>query len=65
MSEQLLLTPKEAQAALGIKARKLWEMTNLREIPYIRVGRLLRYPRADLEAWIEAKKVPVRAGALK
>ena len=51
-SGRLLLTAKQAAEALAISPRKLWGMTASGEIPHVRVGRLLRYPVADLEEWI-------------
>ena len=54
----LLLTPQQAALALAISPRKLWAMTFEEEpgLPYIRCGRLVRYPVADLSRWIEAKQ---------
>ncbi len=53
----LLVNAKRAAELLSISPRKLWEMTNCRAIPHVRVGRSLRYPVADLEAWIEARTI--------
>jgi excisionase family DNA binding protein len=60
----LLLTAKEASAVLSISERKLWELTNRREVPCIRIGRAVRYSLADLSKWIEHMKaaLPTRAG---
>lgn len=52
----LLLTPQEAADALTISPRTLWAMTKEGRIPAIRIGRLVRYDRADLVRWIEAQK---------
>jgi excisionase family DNA binding protein len=49
---KLLLTIQEAAEALGISQRKLWGMTDSREIPHVRLGRCLRYPVRELEQWI-------------
>lgn len=51
-SKRLALRPQEAAAALGIGTRKLWELTNRREIPCVRIGRCVRYPVTMLEAWL-------------
>lgn len=60
MNEQapikLLLTTKEAALALAISQRKLWELTNRKEIACIRCGRSVRYSPTDLQAWIESRK---------
>ena len=55
----MLVKAKEAAAALSISERKLWELTNRKEIPCIRVGRSVRYSLADLAAWIERKRTEV------
>ena len=48
----LLWSLREAAEALGISQRKLWGMTDSREIPHVRLGRCLRYPVRELEQWI-------------
>ena len=48
----LLLTPTKAAEALAISPRKLWSMTNSGELPHVRLGRCVRYPVAELQAWI-------------
>ena len=48
----LLLTPKQAAAALSISPRKLWSMTANGEIPYLKIGRLTRYSIDDMQTYI-------------
>ena len=55
-SEPLLLRPAEAARFLAISPRKLWELTNCREVPAVRIGRALRYPTEDLRAWVAARR---------
>ena len=54
--QRLLLTAKEAAAALNISERKLWAMTSAREICHVRLGRSVRYPLVDLERMIDERK---------
>jgi excisionase family DNA binding protein len=54
--ERLLVKPREAAAMLAISARKLWELTNTGAIPVIRIGRSLRYSKADLEGWVASSR---------
>jgi len=56
-----LLPPAEAARLLSISARTLWSLTASREVPHLRIGRAVRYPVADLLAWIEARKIGPRA----
>ena len=54
MDEPLLIDAKDAAALLAIGTRKLWSLTNSGQIPHVRIGRLIRYAPADLQAWIAA-----------
>ena len=50
----LALRPREAAKALGIGARKLWEITADRTsgIPHVRFGKAVLYPVDDLRTWL-------------
>lgn len=50
--ESLALSAREAAKALGIGARTLWVITNRNEIPHVRIGRRVLYPRAALVDWL-------------
>ncbi len=52
----LLLRSRDASRALAISERTLWALTQRGEIPCIRIGRSVRYSRADLEAYIAARR---------
>jgi excisionase family DNA binding protein len=58
----LLLTPREAAAALAVSERTLWGLTNDGAIAALRIGRCVRYRFADLEAWVARQ---VEAGRQK
>ena len=49
----MLLTVREAAALLHISRNLAYELVTRREIPAIRLGRVIRVPRAALEQWIE------------
>lgn len=57
-----LLTPAQAAAVLNVPVSTLvrWR-SERRELPYVKVGRVVRYRRADLDAWI-ADHVVMPAG---
>ena len=59
-----LLSRTEAAAYLGVKAQTLavWACTQRYDLPYVRVGSLVRYRRADLERFIESRLVGVSSG---
>ena len=56
IEKRLLLTPRQAAEALQISERKLWSMKASGEIPHVLLGRSVRYPRADLQQWIDERK---------
>ena len=53
---KLLLNARDAAAVLSIGQRKLWELTNTKAIPCVRIGRRGLYDPHDLEAFIDAQK---------
>jgi len=53
---KLLLTPRQAAAALQLSERTLWELTRRGEIKRIKINSCVRYDVKDLEAFIEGKK---------
>lgn len=54
-----LLTRVEAAQYLGVRLGTLcnWATTGRYGLPYVRVGRLVRYRRRDLDAFIERRTV--------
>ncbi len=54
-----LLTRDEAAKYLGVKRTTLdtWASTKRYPIPFIRVGRSVRYRRADLDQFLESRTV--------
>lgn len=54
-----LLTPAQAAGILNIPVSTLarWR-SERRELPYVKVGKLIRYRRTDLDAWVGAHTVP-------
>jgi excisionase family DNA binding protein len=56
------LTLTEVQRFLGLGRTKTYELVSTGEIPAIRIGRVLRVNRGELEAWLESKRVVDPAG---
>lgn len=54
-----LLTPAETAALLAVRPQTLavWRCTGRHGLPYVMVGSLPRYRRADVEAWLESRTV--------
>jgi len=53
--EKQLLDTKEAAEFLGISKNTLYEWIIQRKIPHIKVGRLVKFRREDLEAWLKKR----------
>jgi excisionase family DNA binding protein len=49
-----LLTDAEAAAYIGVSPGTLtvWRCTGRYNLPYIKVGRLVRYRQSDIDAWL-------------
>lgn len=58
-SQPELLDPHAAAKFLGMSAGTLsvWRCTKRYDLPYIKVGRKIKYDMADLLAFLEARKV--------
>lgn len=52
-----LLTPDQVASALGLSLRTLaaWRSSRRGGLPWVKVGRLVRYRRQDLTAWLESQ----------
>lgn len=55
----IMLTREQAAEYLGVKPGTLevWASTQRYGLPYVKVGRCVRYRRADLDRFIEAQTV--------
>ncbi len=53
---RLLLTARQAAAALAVCEKTLWTLTQRGDIPVVKIGRAVRYDPRDLTAWIESAK---------
>jgi len=54
-----LLTPEEAAPLIGVTPGTLqvWRSTNRYPLKYVKAGRLVRYRREDIQAFIESRIV--------
>jgi excisionase family DNA binding protein len=69
MSEQLntaliegLLTPEEVCQLLKIKRSYLYDLTHRNQIPYLKLGRHLRFRRCEIASWLEGKRIEAVPG---
>ncbi len=56
-----LLSRQEAARLLGVKVATLevWASTRRYELPFVKVGRLVKYRLSDLQAFVEERRRPV------
>lgn len=59
MTEPALLDTRPAAEHIGVKPHTLeiWRCTGRYRIPFVKVGRLVKYRRADLDAWLQSRTV--------
>ncbi|MCW2985768.1 MAG: DNA-binding protein [Conexibacter sp.] len=56
-----LLRPEDAAELLSVKVSWIYEACRTGRLPFLRVGKHLRFTRADLECWLSAQRSPERA----
>lgn len=58
-TEDRLLTRKEAAALLGttVDTLAVWACTHRYNLPFVKIGRLVKYKLSDLTAFIERRTV--------
>ena len=52
------LTTSQAAAYIGIRpgTLEIWRAKGRYHIPFVRIGRLVRYDRADLDRWLKSRR---------
>lgn len=57
LAADTLLDDGQAAAVLGLKKGTLsiWRSTGRYDLPYLKIGRLVRYRAGDLAAWLEKR----------
>ncbi len=57
--ERKIFTREQAAEYLGLPKRRLddWAWNKRQELPYMKMGKLVRYLKSDLDKWLESKKV--------
>lgn len=55
--ERRLLNIQEAAQYTGLSIHTLYTMTSQRRIPYVKVGRLTKFDREQMDKWIKQQTV--------
>lgn len=53
-----LLGVKDLAEYIGVGIQWVYERVQLKEIPYIKVGKLLRFRKSDIDTWLDGLKIP-------
>ncbi len=61
--DRILLTVSETAGVLRISRNLAYELVTRGEIPAIRLGRVIRVPRAALDRWLEVESSGASAGS--
>ena len=56
--EKGLMSVEEAADYLGVKRSTLYSWVFYRKIPFIKIGRLVKFDYAELQQWIDEKRRP-------
>ena len=54
---QRLMSVKEAAACTGLSPHTIYTMVSERRIPYVKMGRSVKFDEAMLQAWIKQNTV--------
>ena len=52
-----LLDVGELSQRLGVKVKTVYCWVHARQIPYVKVGRLVKFDPFDITQWVESRKV--------
>jgi excisionase family DNA binding protein len=57
-SEDVLFAVEELSKYLKVSDQWVYERTQLKEIPHIKMGKFLRFRKPEVDCWLDSKKVP-------
>ena len=56
-TEQRYLSPQELSKYLGIAIQTVYEWTSQKKVPYIKMGRLVKFDQREIDTWMQTQKV--------
>jgi len=56
--DESILGVKELAQYIGVSVQWVYERVQLKEIPYIKAGKLLRFRKSDIDTWLDGLKIP-------
>ena len=55
-SEERLLTPEEQAEKLRVKLSWIYAQTRQKKIPFVKIGKYIRFREREVEAWLRSQK---------
>ncbi len=55
-----LVNVDDVAQQLGVKIKTIYGWVHARQIPFVKVGRLVRFDLIDVNSWLRQRKVEVR-----
>ena len=52
-----LVSVEEISALLGIPSENIYRMIKVGELPYLRIGKRIRFDESEILKWLEGKRV--------
>lgn len=47
----------EVSKRLGVRPKTIYAWVHTRQIPYVKIGRLVKFDLGDIDAWVQSRKV--------
>jgi excisionase family DNA binding protein len=55
--EKKYLTVRELSEYLGIPKHTIYSWTSMKRIPYVKIGRLLRFDKNKIDSWLKERSI--------
>ena len=55
--ERKYLSVKELSEYLGIPKHTIYSWTSMKRIPYVKIGRLLRFDKNKIDSWLKERTI--------
>ena len=59
--QKRFLNVEEPAEYLGVKKATIYSWTHMRAIPYVKVGRLVKFDLHKINEWIEERSMPMHS----
>jgi DNA binding domain, excisionase family len=56
-TEQRYFSPQELSQYLGIAIQTVYEWTSQKKVPYIKLGRLVKFDQREIDNWMKTQRI--------